>query len=306
MTGSRRLPRSSKATVSVGHEELAIQIETRKHETRFVDLERVAGRNLGGAAQINADSSGHARAPRRRPAADFTLPCRRRPNSRSPRPPTGDRRAALLVITVDLYLIPHAVYAIRIGTGEGVHGGAVLGANHEYAAHGSLAVISNECARSHNVDIVVDGVIEMNAVGAIEFGPCGQHVRLVDGVNDEEHSRSLPASCQKRKFGRLPSPSATQQTERSVPRRAGQAFSGRVVAASGYERHVLVPVIRVVEACARRIGIHDADLDHDRFPAFHFVARPYFAGSSLILLPPFAKGMTQSGVATSAELRSVV
>src|SRR5207302_3652576 len=109
----------------VGHEELAIQIENRKHETRFVDLERVAGRNLGGAAQINADSSGHARAPRRRPAADFTLR-RRRPNSRSPRPPTGDRRAALLVITVDLYLIPHAVYAIRIGTCKGVHGGAVL------------------------------------------------------------------------------------------------------------------------------------------------------------------------------------
>src|SRR6266700_2668007 len=177
---------------SVSHEELAIQIENRKHETRFVDLERVAGRNLCGAAQINADSSGHARVPRRRPAAGFTLPCRRRPNSRSPRPPTGDRRAALLVITVDLYLIPHAVYAIRIGTCKGVHGGAVLGVNHEYAAHGSLAVISNECARSHNVDIVVDGVIEMNAVGAIEFGPCGQHVRLVDGVNDEEHSRSLP------------------------------------------------------------------------------------------------------------------
>ncbi len=77
-------------------DKLAIRIETRKHETRFVNLERVAGRNLGGAAQINADSSGHARAPRRRPAADFTLPCRRRPNSRSPRPPTGDRRAALL------------------------------------------------------------------------------------------------------------------------------------------------------------------------------------------------------------------
>src|SRR5439155_3378054 len=166
--------------------------EEAKHETRFVDLERVAGRNLGGATQINADSSGHARAPRRRPAADFTLPCRRRPNSRSPRPPTGDRRAALLVITVDLYLIPHAVYAIRIGTGKGVHGGTVLGVNHEYAAHGGLAVISNECARSHNVNIIVDGVIEMNAVGAIEFGPFGQHVRLVDGVNDEEHSRSLP------------------------------------------------------------------------------------------------------------------
>ena len=74
---------------------------------------------------------------------------------------------------MDLYLIPHAVYAIRIGTCKGVHGGAVLGVNHEYAAHGSLAVISNECARSHNVDIAVDGVIEMNAVGAIEFARVG-------------------------------------------------------------------------------------------------------------------------------------
>jgi hypothetical protein len=118
------------------------RLKTASTRPRFVDLERVAGRNLGGAAQINADSSGHARAPRRRPAADFTLPCRRRPNSRSRRPPTGDRRASLLVITVDLYLIPHAVYAIRIGTGKGVHGGAVLGVNHEYAAHGSLAVIT--------------------------------------------------------------------------------------------------------------------------------------------------------------------
>src|SRR6267142_2260627 len=34
-------------------------------------------------------------------------------------------------------------------------------------------------------------------------------------------------------------------------------------------------------------------------------SRPYFAGSSLILSPPFATGMTQSGVTTSAELRSV-
>jgi hypothetical protein len=34
--------------------------------------------------------------------------------------------------------------------------------------------------------------------------------------------------------------------------------------------------------------------------------KPYFAGSSLILSPPFATGMTQIGVATSAELRSDV
>ena len=66
--------------------------------------------------------------------------------------------------------------------------------------------------------------------------------------------------------------------------------------------------MRVVEACARRIGTHDADLDHDHFSAFHFarVERPYFTGSSLILSPPFATGMTQIGVATSAEPRRYI
>jgi hypothetical protein len=40
---------------------------------------------------------------------------------------------------------------------------------------------------------------------------------------------------------------------------------------------------------------------------FHFTSPlVYFAGSSLILSPPFATGMTQIGVATSAELRSDV
>jgi hypothetical protein len=67
---------------------------------------------------------------------------------------------------------------------------------------------------------------------------------------------------------------------------------------------------RVSDARTRptNIAMHDADLDHDRFPPFHFagVSRPYFAGSSLILSPPFATGMTQIGVATSAELRSDV
>ena len=70
---------------------------------------------------------------------------------------------------------------------------------------------------------------------------------------------------------------------------------------------MLVLLISVLEAYVRRIGIYDAELGHDRFsafPNFGGVARPYFAGSSLILSPPFATGMTQSGVATSAELRS--
>ena len=57
----------------------------------------------------------------------------------------------------------------------------------------------------------------------------------------------------------------------------------------------------LVEVYVRRIGIHDPDLVMNPFDG---VARPYFAGSSLILSPPFAMGMTQIGVATSEELRS--
>src|SRR5262245_5569873 len=65
---------------------------------------------------------------------------------------------------------------------------------------------------------------------------------------------------------------------------------------------------RRVESAPAAAASDGADLDRHRFAAIHFegVARPYFAGSSLILSPPFATGMTQTGVATSAELRSVV
>ena len=66
---------------------------------------------------------------------------------------------------------------------------------------------------------------------------------------------------------------------------------------------MLVSVMGLVEVYVRRIGIHDPDLGHEPFDG---VARPYFAGSSLILSPQFATGMTQSGVARSAELRSDV
>ena len=92
------------------------------------------------------------------------------------------------------------------------------------------------------------------------------------------------------------------------PREEQGKPSAEELAASDYERHALVSLISVLEAYVRRIGIDDADLGHDCFPAFHFdgVARPYFAGSSLILSPPFATGMTQSGVVASAELRSDV
>src|SRR6185312_14069055 len=60
---------------------------------------------------------------------------------------------------------------------------------------------------------------------------------------------------------RRPSPSAAQTA--SLPRRAGQAVSGGVGAASSYERHVLVSVMGLVEVYVRRIGIHDPDLGHE-------------------------------------------
>jgi hypothetical protein len=80
----------------------------------------------------------------------------------------------------------------RPGRGCMLCAGIVWRGSRRGRASATGTVIGNECARSHNVDIVVGGVIEMNAVRAIEFGSCGQHVRLVDGVNDEEHGRSLP------------------------------------------------------------------------------------------------------------------
>src|SRR5215471_21338010 len=96
----------------------------------------------------------------------------------------------------------------------------------------------------------------------------------------------MSAKCQKRKLG--PFADAADRA-RSLPRRAGQAFSGGV----GAERHVLVLLRSVLEAYIRRIGIYDAELGHDclpRSPYFDCVAKPYFAGSSLILSPPFATG----------------
>lgn len=66
---------------------------------------------------------------------------------------------------------------------------------------------------------------------------------------------------------------------------------------------MLVSVMGLVEVYVRRIGYMPPTWVMNPFDG---VARPYFAGSSLILSPQFATGMTQSGVATSAELRSDV
>jgi Biotin-lipoyl like len=103
-----------------------------------------------------------------------------------------------------------------------------------------------------------------------------------------------------------PAPTRHRRTKR---RRRWCSPSSRRCATSGWTKRVRAPCPSALRyLTVLRIGIHDADLDHDRFPAFHFdgVTKPYFAGSSLILSAPFATGIIQIGVATSAELRSDV
>ena len=55
----------------------------------------------------------------------------------------------------------------------------------------------------------------------------------------------------------------------------------------------------------KKIGRRSKNFSRNSRPSRPMLSSwPYFAGSSLILSPPFETGMTQSGVATSAELRS--
>ena len=91
----------------------------------------------------------------------------------------------------------------------------------------------------------------------------------------------MSAKCQKRKLG--PFADAADRA-RSLPRRAGQAFSGGV----GAERHVPVLLMSVLEAYVRRIGIYDAELGHDRFPRIPQLRRCSQALFRWLLLDPVA------------------
>ena len=57
--------------------------------------------------------------------------------------------------------------------------------------------------------------------------------------------------------------SAGRSTGQTLVNRVGLAS---ITHASFHEWHMLIPVVRVVEACARRIGIHNAYLDHGGLP----------------------------------------
>src|ERR1700683_4351004 len=84
--------------------------------------------------------------------------------------PGNNRRAALLVVPVDLHPIPDAVEVIRIAARERIDGGAVLGVDDKDTSDRRLAVIGHQCARGDHIDSVILGAVEMDAMRAIMFG----------------------------------------------------------------------------------------------------------------------------------------
>ena len=88
---------------------------------------------------------------------------------------------------MDVDALPHAVDVIGIAAGEGVDRGAVRGVDDENAADRRLAVVGKQRAGGHDVDAVIAGFVEMDAVVAIMLGPRRQKILLVERVDHEQH-----------------------------------------------------------------------------------------------------------------------
>src|SRR5438067_717044 len=124
--------------------------------------------------------------------------------------PARDWGAALLAIAMDLHSLPHAIDVVGIAAGEGLRRAAVGGVDHEDRADRSLAVLADQRPGGHYVDVIVTGIVEMLAVGAVEFGAYRHGTDAVGGVDHEQHGRprSSPAggaqSSRSRARTRLP------------------------------------------------------------------------------------------------------
>src|SRR5882757_8636542 len=109
--------------------------------------------------------------------------------------PRRDRRAALLVVDVDLHGAPHAIDMIGVTAHEGIHRGAILCVDNEDRADGRFAIISHERAGGRHVDVMVTGLVEMNAVVAVMLRTRRQQAGFVGGMDDEQH-RGAPIGYQ--------------------------------------------------------------------------------------------------------------
>ena len=65
------------------------------------------------------------------------------------------------------------------------------GVDDEDAADRRLAVVGDQRAGGHDVDAVIPGAVEMDAMVAVMLGPRRQDVLLIERVDDEQHGGIL-------------------------------------------------------------------------------------------------------------------
>src|SRR5215472_4154531 len=97
---------------------------------------------------------------------------------------------------MDRDALPDAVEMIGVAAGKRVNRGAVGGIDDENATDRRFAVVGHKCARRHDVDRILLGAVEMDAMIAVMFGAGRQNVFFVERVDDVQHGISY------RKFGR--------------------------------------------------------------------------------------------------------
>src|SRR5262245_44440920 len=123
-----------------------------------------------------------------------------------------DRRPALLVVAVDVEPLPYAVGVIRVALDKAVERGAAGGVDHEDAAARRLAVVGDEGAGGDDVDVVVFGTVEMQAMVAVVLGTRRHLALFVESVDHVQHggiltrdtSLAYSATAVGRLMGRIP------------------------------------------------------------------------------------------------------
>ena len=81
---------------------------------------------------------------------------------------------------MDGHPLPHTVDAIGVAARESLDRGAVGGIDDENAANGRFAVVSHQDVCSHDLDRMLLGLVEMDAVGAVMLGARRRNVFFVD------------------------------------------------------------------------------------------------------------------------------
>jgi hypothetical protein len=100
--------------------------------------------------------------------------------------PRTDSPFPIVVMHVDP--LPHAIEAVGIALRERVDGDTVAGFQNEKTPDRRFAVTGHQGPGRRHGDTVAAGLVEMDAVGAVMFGPDRERIRPIDCMNDEVHS----------------------------------------------------------------------------------------------------------------------